>query len=54
LNLAAAAANRGQQNQRLTLTFTDDSTVNWMQSFSDWCSPQNYTSETIISTRIGR
>jgi hypothetical protein len=48
LYLAGAAANGSQQNQQITLTFTDGSTATWTQSFSDWCGPQNYAGETII------
>lgn len=36
LNLAGAAVNGGQQNQPLTLTFSDNPTATWTQSFSDW------------------
>ena len=54
LNLAGAAANGSQTNQPITLTFTDNSTVVWTQSFSDWCSPQNYGHEAIISTQSYR
>ncbi len=54
LNLAGAAVNGSQQNQRLTLTFTDGSTVTWTQSFSDWGSPQKYGHEAIISTQYYR
>jgi hypothetical protein len=48
LYLAGAGANGNQQNQPITLTFTDGSTAMWTQSFSDWCGPQNYAGETII------
>ena len=48
LYLAGAAANGNQQNQQITLTFTDGTTATWTQSFSDWCGPQNYAGETII------
>ncbi|MEI7710337.1 MAG: hypothetical protein WCI94_02825, partial [Rhodospirillales bacterium] len=51
LNLAGAAINGGQENQPLTLTFTDNSTAVWTQSFSDWGSPQNYGHEAIVSTQ---
>jgi hypothetical protein len=51
LNLAGAAVNGSQQNQKLTLTFTDGSTVVWTQSFSDWWSPQNYDHESIVQTQ---
>ena len=54
LNLAGAAVNGSQQNQQLTLTFTDNSTVVWTQSFSDWGSPQNYGHEAIVSTQTYR
>lgn len=50
LNLAGAAINGGQQNQPLTLTFTDNSTAVWTQSFSDWTNPANYTNESTIAT----
>jgi hypothetical protein len=51
LNLAGAAVNGSQQNQKLTLTFTDGSTAVWTQSFSDWSSPQNYDQESIVQTQ---
>lgn len=54
LNLAGAAVNGSQQNQQITLTFTDASTVTWTQSFSDWGSPQTYGHEAIISTQTYR
>jgi formylglycine-generating enzyme required for sulfatase activity len=54
LNLAGAGVNGSQQNQQITLTFTDGSSVVWTQSFSDWCSPQNYGHEAIISTQSYR
>ena len=54
LYLAGAAANGSQQNQQITLTFTDGSTATWTQSFSDWCGPQNYAGETIIQQQPNR
>ena len=54
LNLAGAAVNGSQANQQITLTYTDGSTVVWTQSFSDWCSPQNYGHEAIVSTQAYR
>ncbi|MFM7243380.1 MAG: hypothetical protein ACKO40_04285, partial [Planctomycetaceae bacterium] len=54
LNLAGAAVNGGQENQPLTLTFTDNSTAIWTQSFSDWCNPQNYANESTIATQSYR
>ena len=50
LNLAGAAVNGGQENQPLTLTFTDNSTAVWTQSFSDWCDPEEYANESTIAT----
>ena len=50
LSLAGAAVNGGQENQQITLTFTDNSTEVWTQSFSDWCNPENYTNESSIAT----
>ena len=54
LNLAGAAVNGSQQNQQILLSFTDGSSVVWTQSFSDWCSPQNYGHEAIVSTQSYR
>ena len=54
LNLAGAAVNGSQQNQKITLNFTDGSTAIWTQSFSDWGSPQNFGHEAIISTQSYR
>jgi len=54
LYLAGAGANGNQQNQVLTLTFSDGSTATWTQSFSDWCGPQNYAGETIIQMQYHR
>jgi streptogramin lyase len=48
LYLAGASANGNQQNQAMTLTFSDGTTESWTQSFSDWCGPQNYAGESII------
>jgi hypothetical protein len=54
LNLAGAAINGSQTNQPITLTCTDNSTVVWTQSLSDWCSPQNFGHEAIISPQSYR
>jgi hypothetical protein len=54
LTLAAAAVNGGQASQSLTLNFTDGSSTTWTQSFSDWCSPQYYKNESILSTQSYR
>ena len=54
LYLAGAAANGSQQNQQITLTFTDGTTDGWTQSFSDWTGPQNYAKEAIIQKQSER
>ena len=54
LNLAGAGVNGSQTNQPITLTFTDGSSAVWTQSFSDWCSPQNYGHEAIVTTQSYR
>ena len=54
LYLAGAGANGSQQSQQFTLTFTDDSTATWTQSFSDWCSSSGYAGETIIQKQSSR
>ena len=54
LNLAGAAVNGSQTNQQITLTFTDNSTATWTQSFSDWCSSSGYAGETIIQKQSSR
>ena len=54
LTLAAAAVNGSQTGQTLTLTFTDGSSTTWTQSFSDWCDPQYYDNELILSTQSYR
>jgi hypothetical protein len=51
LTLAAAAVNGSQGSQELTLNFDDGTTATWTQSFSDWCSPQYYDNESILSTQ---
>ncbi len=54
LSIAGAAANGPQINQHIKLTFTDNSTMVVVQSFSDWGNPQNYPHESIISTQSYR
>ncbi len=54
LTLAAAAVFGSQAGQSIVLNFTDGSMATWTQSFSDWCSPQNYTNESILSTQSYR
>jgi hypothetical protein len=50
LNLAATAVNGPRQDRLFKLLFTDGSTDSWVQSISDWASPQNYAGETKIAT----
>lgn len=54
LNLAGAGVNGSQPDQQITLTFTDGSSVVWTQSFSDWCSPQYFGHEAIVSSQAYR
>jgi hypothetical protein len=54
LNLAGAGVNGSQPDQQITLTFTDGSRVVWTQSFSDWCSPQYFGHEAIVSSQAYR
>ena len=54
LSVAGAAANGPQINQNITLTFTDNSTLLISQSFSDWCEPEGYSHESIVSTQSYR
>jgi hypothetical protein len=54
LYLAGAGANGSQQNQQLKLTLSDNSTAIWTQSFSDWCSPSNFSGETITQEQPKR
>jgi len=51
----AGAANGGTKgspvhtgNINITLKYTDDSTTNYVQQFSNWLSPQNFSGESII------
>jgi len=50
LLMLAAAINGNQNNQSFTVTYTDNSTSTFVQSISDWASPQNYAGESIIAT----
>jgi hypothetical protein len=50
INLAATAVNGPRQDRLFKLLFTDGSTDSWVQSISDWASPQNYAGETKIAT----
>jgi hypothetical protein len=50
LNLLATAVNASQPNQTFVVTYTDGSTTNFVQSVSDWSTPQNYAGESIVTT----
>jgi len=60
LYLACAGANGDQDNQQLTLTFSDGSTGTWFPSFSDWCNngdrppPQLAYNESILTQQMNR
>ena len=54
LNLAGAAVNGGKPNQTITLNYTDGTSEDWTQSFSDWCTPDYNPNEGIISTQSYR
>jgi hypothetical protein len=45
LTLLASGVNGNQLSQSFTVTYTDGSTSSFIQSLSDWCTPQNYTGE---------
>jgi len=45
LKLLAAGVNGNQVSQTFTVTYTDGTTASFIQSLSDWCTPQTYTGE---------
>lgn len=45
LLLLAAGVNGNQLSQRFVVTYTDGSSASFIQSLSDWCTPQHYTAE---------
>jgi hypothetical protein len=47
LQLLAIGVNGNQTAQNFTVTYTDNSTVTFTQSFSDWVSSQSYSGENI-------
>ena len=51
LNLAGAAVNGAQTDQKIKLTYTDWSSEFWTQSFSDWGYPQKFYNEDQISVQ---
>jgi sugar lactone lactonase YvrE len=54
LFLLGAGVNGNQTNQNIVVTYTDGSTSTLTQSFSDWCSPQNYSGETLVIASSNR
>ncbi|HWF20111.1 MAG TPA: putative Ig domain-containing protein, partial [Verrucomicrobiae bacterium] len=50
LQILGAGVNGSQQAQTFTVTYTDNSTATFTQSFSDWANPQSYPGEfTVVS-----
>jgi hypothetical protein len=45
LKMLATAVNGNQTAQKFTVTYTDGSTSTFLQSLSDWCTPQGYSGE---------
>ena len=45
LQILAAGVNGSQTTQSLVITYTDNSTATFIQSFSDWANPQSYPGE---------
>ena len=50
LQLLGTAVEGSQSAQSFTVTYTDNSTATFTQSFSDWASPQAYTGEATVIT----
>lgn len=50
LQILAAGVNGGQTSQTFTVTYTDNSTATFTQSFSDWANQQSYQGETTVVT----
>jgi hypothetical protein len=50
LQILAAAVNGSQTAQTFTVTYTDNSTATFTQSFSDWANPQSYPGEFTVAT----
>lgn len=50
LTFLGAAVNGSQSSQSFTVHYTDGSSQSFIQSMSDWGSPQNYPGEWIVST----
>jgi hypothetical protein len=50
LQILATGVQGNQTAQTFTVTYTDNSTATFTQSFSDWASPQSYPGETTVIT----
>ena len=50
LQMLATAVDGGQTEQTFTITYTDNSTATFTQSFSDWANPQGYPGEFSVVT----
>jgi hypothetical protein len=49
LQMLATGINGNQNNQTFVVTYSDNSTATFSQSFSDWLTPQNYAGESIVA-----
>jgi|GEM_PF-852350 len=49
LQILAIGVNGSQSSQTFTVTYTDNSTATFTQSFSDWITPQSYSGENIVT-----
>jgi hypothetical protein len=54
LALLATAVSGNQKSQVLTVTYADNTSAKWTQSFSDWFTPQNYLRESNALTMAYR
>jgi hypothetical protein len=50
LSLLATGVNSNQTNQTFSVTYTDGSKTAFVQSVSDWSTPQHYSGESIVTT----
>jgi hypothetical protein len=50
ISLLGTGVNGGGLNQTLVVTYTDQSTTTFTQSFSDWATPKNYAGETLATS----
>jgi hypothetical protein len=54
LYLLGAAVNGAQLNQPIVVTYTDGTTSTFIQSFSDWLTPNSYSGEALVSRTANR